>query len=164
MLDRLLRLKDRIFIEVRDIALRFLYPRRIHLDWDQSSNLGDKINPFVFSIAANRRVVASKSNLFQKYTAIGSILDRSLSPQTCVWGTGFISAASKPKSKPKDILAVRGPLTRQIFIDHGIDCPSIYGDPFLLLHEFYPPKKTKSDYPFGIIAHYSDFDSLNLED
>jgi pyruvyltransferase len=72
-----------------------------------------------------------------------------------IWGTGFISKSSKLSIIPKDIQAVRGPLTREKFLREGIKCPEIYGDPALLMPRYYFPK-VKKQYKYGIIAHYVD--------
>jgi pyruvyltransferase len=88
------------------------------------------------------------------YFAIGSILQKANS-KTIVWGSGLISDELMPYRKPKEILAVRGPLTKKALEFAGIKCPSIYGDPALLLPNYFYPKIEKR-YKIGIVPHYVD--------
>ena len=59
--------------------------------------------------------------------------------------------------KKADFRAVRGPQTRAFLIDKGYDVPEIYGDPALLLPQYYKPKIEKK-FKLGIIPHYSDYE------
>lgn len=131
--------------------------------WSQTSetanNFGDALNPWLIQKMTGKEIVnANKSFNFRKkpvYSLIGSVLDRSRFDNMIVWGSGFKSINSKVKVKPKKILAVRGPLTRENFMKQGIDCPEVYGDPALLLPKVYYPKVSKK-YSVGIIPHYVD--------
>ena len=88
------------------------------------------------------------------YLCIGSIIESRCNSNSIVWGSGCISY-DKPFIKPKKVLAVRGPLTRKRLLDAGVYCPEIYGDPALLLPQYYTPKSNKK-YKIGIIPHYVD--------
>jgi len=89
------------------------------------------------------------------YLVVGSIL-RFATKYTAVWGPGFISLKDRMKCCPKEIHAVRGPLSRKKLLTQGIACPKIYGDPALLYPRFYKPKNIKKKYKLGIIPHYID--------
>lgn len=140
-----------------------LSPNIIFVKWSQSSetkkNFGDALNPWLIRKLTGMEIVnASKSfNLRKKpvYSMIGSVLDRSRFDNMIVWGSGFKSKNSKVKVKPAKVLAVRGPLTRDSLIEQGIECPSVYGDPALLLPRVYNPEIPKK-YKIGIIPHYVD--------
>src|SRR5690606_5726399 len=54
--------------------------------------------------------------------------------------------------------SVRGPLSRKRFIDMGIDCPEVYGDPAILLPKFYNPV-ISTTHKMGVIPHYVDKDN-----
>lgn len=87
------------------------------------------------------------------YMAIGSVLGWA-DGATIVWGTGKMSVTDNTmfKTKPKQICAVRGKLTREQLIKRNFECPMVYGDPALLFPSFYMPKLDKK-YKLGIIPH-----------
>lgn len=129
----------------------------IKADWYAgSNNFGDVLNPWLIHKLTGKKAIPIKALYYAKnhFFVIGSILSRA-SKYTTVWGTGFISANSHCREKPLKVLAVRGPKTRQILLNDGIDCPEVYGDPALLLPKIYYPKITKK-YKLGIIPHYID--------
>jgi pyruvyltransferase len=121
------------------------------------SNMGDLIGPYLYSKLTGNE--AAPGNV---YFTCGSILQPQLiDHQAIVWGSGII--ASKPffYRKPKQVLAVRGPLSREALIRCGIDCPDIYGDPGLLLPRFVPkPSYHRPTFKVGIIPHYVDYASF----
>src|SRR5690606_12360021 len=53
------------------------------------------------------------------------------------------------------LLAVLGPLTRNVLMQHGYSVPEVYGDPALILPRFYRPVPG-SRYRLGIFPHYVD--------
>lgn len=121
------------------------------------NNLGDILSPYLaahFSDKKTKRISKLRSKTVEHYYMIGSILQR-CNRNSIIWGSGFISADSVCREKPKKVLAVRGPLTRQKCLEQGIECPEIYGDPALLLPEVYPGRKDIK-YDVGIIPHYND--------
>src|SRR5690606_27871931 len=75
------------------------------------------------------------------YVAIGSIIHHS-SKESIVWGSGIIDK-QHPIEK-SDFRAVRGPQTRKFLLDLGYDCPEFYGDPAILLPEYYNPEIEKT--------------------
>ena len=82
-----------------------------------------------------------------------------------IWGSGLISEKSRIKKNLR-IHSVRGPLTRKVLIDQGVNCPEIYGDPALLLSKFYTPNRFSFlRNKIAIIPHWSHFDKFkNLDD
>jgi pyruvyltransferase len=124
-------------------------------------NFGDFITPFIYN------------NLFLKYPILdinggkmkedvvigsGSILTNSKT-NSIIWGSGFMFG-NETIGKPKKILSVRGPLTRNRLLKLGIKCPESYGDIGLILPYFYYPKVDKK-YKLGIIPHYIDTTRFN---
>lgn len=127
------------------------------LCWSKGTpNWGDDCNPFIFELISGHRpelVPLGHPKQFPHYMMIGSILHYA-SQHTVVWGTG-LRFDNKPIKKPAKICAVRGPLTRNILLQRGIQCPEIYGDPALLLPRFYQPQ-SKKKFKLGVIPHYID--------
>ena len=93
------------------------------------------------------------------YSLIGSILGSYPLKNAIVYGTGLMSAqrAANIRHKPRKIISVRGPRTRNALLAHGIDCPEIYGDPALLLPVFYVPASAKSNH-ISIVPHHASME------
>lgn len=102
--------------------------------------------------------------------AVGSIL---LGFQDAtIWGSGF--GYTKPKRwyspgyncfhrhyHQTDIRAVRGPETRHLLMQMGIDCPKVYGDPAVLMPLFYQGKRAGNPREYVVIPHYSKFEKYS---
>lgn len=124
-------------------------------------NVGDSMNSELVRLISDETptIVNNKftnPNNETIYMCIGSVLGW-VDSSTEVWGTGFISNSQFITSipKPKKIHAVRGPLTRELLLKKGIDCPAIYGDPALLVPYFYRPEITV-EHELGFIPHHID--------
>lgn len=144
--------------------VKSIYKEHLQLDWVKSlNNFGDILNPIIVSNLSKKKIinVRSKYCRSEHLLAIGSILDRATN-KSVVWGSGFISKDSTFIDQPKKIHAVRGPLTRELLLKMGVDCPEVYGDPALLLPLFYNPK-IKKIYKLGILPHYVDKNSEWLD-
>lgn len=94
------------------------------------------------------------TNLQMVDSTLGDIDARSV-----VCGAGAVSADQRALAVPRKIVSVRGPLTRELLLRQGIDCPAVYGDPAMLLPLFYTPTGAKKRYKIGLIPHYADQDS-----
>lgn len=86
---------------------------------------------------------------------VGSTLG-DMDSRSVVCGAGAIEQHQHFPEKPLKVLSVRGPLTRNILLQQGIECPPVYGDPAMLLPLFYQPVKRKPKYRLGVIPHYVD--------
>jgi len=155
--------------------LRFLLRRRLHSplpiywSWYKPRNFGDWVTPFLYEAMTKSRPIYCPRHFISRTDCImgaGSILGHLQIPdKVLVWGTGIIHR-KLIFSKPKDVLAVRGPLTRKRMLDLGYYCPEVYGDPAVLLPSFLDMDNclhTKS-YSFGYLPHFVDFKSTKSSD
>ena len=129
---------------------------------DGTNNWGDYIAPVLVEYITGQKTQYIKSEGFAEdedvYALVGSILSWQQKPNLNVWGPGFMCEGQSMLIKPKKVFAVRGPMTRKLLLNQGIDCPEIYGDPALLFPKFYNPVIEKK-YKIGVIPHYVDKDS-----
>ena len=130
-------------------------------------NLGDELNYYFVKAATNKTIFNRPCTLIRRsenFMMIGSIIEDLINRNSVIWGSGAMYGGDmKLPSKPKKVLAVRGPLTREYLLSQGVDCPEVYGDPALLLPYFYAPQVVKK-YKLGVIPHYVDFDNECLSE
>lgn len=122
-------------------------------------NWGDDLNLILPKLINKSTKIIIKDHItfggnYINYVCIGSIISWEVDSKSIIWGAGVLNPKIKLAQHPKQVLAVRGPLTRNYLISQGINCPEVYGDPALLLPRFYNPKKKKI-YKVGIIPHFT---------
>jgi hypothetical protein len=124
-------------------------------------NFGDWIGPYIFKklTGANPKRVRPKNPGREKsFFTAGSIVHSIRADDSAiVWGSGAISASIR-FHRPLITHAVRGPKTREIFLDRGFSCPEVYGDPGMLMPFFFKPEMTKTK-RVGIVPHYNDYEA-----
>lgn len=126
-------------------------------------NWGDDINLHLTRELFHQKIIDYNASLIcwlmhsTNYMFVGSVL-HTANRNSIVWGSGLLSENHLPKCSPQKILAVRGPLSRQQLLKHGIDCPEVYGDPAMLLPRCYQPSFEKK-YRIGVIPHIYDEDN-----
>lgn len=111
----------------------------------KKSNWGDDLNYYFFNEYCEDKFIPIPYNyLFgkreQHYLLIGSIITFFNLNNTIIYGTGIQYPKDKITGIPDQIISVRGPKTRSVLLEKGIQCPEVYGDPALLLPMFYQPK------------------------
>ncbi|SFC74260.1 Polysaccharide pyruvyl transferase [Zunongwangia mangrovi] len=123
-------------------------------------NYGDMLGKYLVEKISGKQVEFawpkkhSYKDLFSPiYVTIGSILTH-VNKKCIVWGSGIIS--KEYHIKDATFVAVRGPQTRKYLIEKGYQVPEVYGDPAILLPDFYTPGRAKI-YKIGIIPHYNDY-------
>lgn len=125
---------------------------------ENNMNFGDIVTPYLIEkITGKKAVLCSPNCLRDFYLMTGSIIRRA-GRHSIVWGTGMMFRQQMIK-RPKEVHAVRGPLTRARLLELGYECPEVYGDPALLLPRFYSPARKKK-YKLGIIPHFIDYKNV----
>ncbi|MFD1163090.1 polysaccharide pyruvyl transferase family protein [Hwangdonia seohaensis] len=143
---------------------------KIRLFWwqekreDRRENYGDLMSKYLVEKISKEKIITvshpSKrlyKHIFKHYLAIGSIIS-SANKNSIVWGSGIIK--KDDNIRDAKFLAVRGPKTRKRVLEKGFNCLEFYGDPALLMPDYYNPKIEKK-YKLGIIPHYVDYKEVN---
>jgi pyruvyltransferase len=149
-----------------DKRLRLFWWNEIKIMHKKKENYGDMMGKYLVEKISGKSVDwvfpkhFSFKNYFQPiYVTIGSILTH-VNEHCVVWGSGIIS--KEYSIKKAKFLAVRGPQSRQYLLNQGYEVPDIYGDPALLLPDYYAPVIEKK-YKFGIVPHYTDYKKIMQE-
>ena len=90
--------------------------------------------------------------------AIGSILHHAKNHDT-VWGSGVNgkSLGRKIGVETLDVRMVRGPLSRKFLLNQGISCPPQYGEPGLLVSEFFGDGNNEDKrHPYSLVLNLND--------
>lgn len=132
----------------------------MNLWWAQAplpGNVGDLLGPYLFEKMTGRRPLRSGSGPGVVFS-VGSVA-KFATADSIVWGTGTMRE-SDPLDPRANWLAVRGPLTRDVVLRDGGDCPEVYGDPGLLVPRVFWPELPEQKTPVGIVPHYIDFERV----
>jgi len=122
-------------------------------------NFGDEISSFIVSQVSGMKTALPADANHPKIVAIGSLLHNNwIKDQDLVWGSGIMHHIIH--NKPQ-VVAVRGPLTRQFLLGCEISCPKVYGDPALLLNRYYQPEIIPElQDKIVVVPHWSQYDEL----
>jgi pyruvyltransferase len=141
-------------------TIRLFWWNEIKMMNKKHENFGDLLGKYLVEKISKKTVVwalPSKFSLWNYfepiYVTIGSIL-ANVNENCIVWGSGIIS--KDYVIKKAKFIAVRGPQTRKHLVNQGFEVPEIYGDPALLLPDFYSPNINKI-YKYGVVPHYNDY-------
>jgi hypothetical protein len=104
--------------------------------WRRVPNFGDMINPLLIEAISGRKVFHCNS-VWQRagapvHMVVGSVLSMVPADRMVVWGSGFLTAESRflapvgpARGRGPAIRAVRGPLTRELALRQGAECPEV---------------------------------------
>ena len=120
-------------------------------------NFGDWITPYLyFKLTGRPPFFQGPSRYLKTIFSTGSIVRRiNKSNSVLVWGSGAISHKDEFRS-PLKTLAVRGPLTRDVFLKKGYNCPEVYGDPGMLLPTVFSTQNIPKEDKVAIIPHFKE--------
>jgi hypothetical protein len=122
-----------------------------------SDNFGDKLTPYLIEKISGKKCVWSPNESdIEKYVVTGSILNWEIK-NAIAWGAGL--ASKDDNIGIKNIVMVRGEITKYRAILSGTENEIAVGDPALLLPRYYNPKVEKK-YTLGIFPHYIDTDVI----
>src|SRR5690625_208223 len=126
-------------------------------------NFGDWVRPLLYEARTGRKPYWCTAGRVKwrgrTVYSVGSILHMIDHPdRAIVWGSGIIKRDAAI-TRPREIRAVRGPISRARCLELGHDCPETYGDPAILLPKYLPGKTGNPRYRLGIIPH-----SVNMEE
>ena len=147
---------------VRDAILRRTsYQRhRPRAYWFRAvPNFGDMLSPAILEHFLKVPPLWVPRRYPGKLLSTGSILS-ALAPGDIVWGSGLIRAERVTAPRGSQVLAVRGPLTRQYVVG---DVPEVYGDPALLLPRLYTPQALER-FEVGLVPHHVDLHALGASE
>lgn len=121
--------------------------------WEQPfpGNLGDIIGPYV--VGALTGIPPRFSKASPRLLSIGSIIRFAKAGDT-VWGSGA-AAFTQVIDPQARFRAVRGPLTRDLVLKAGAECPEVYGDPAWFLPLIRPCRNVKKTHKLGLIRHFT---------
>lgn len=122
--------------------------------WRRSPNFGDAIAPEIVSWISGKNVTRAEEGCSDVLLSVGSILHLTDKfENTVVWGTGIDPHYAKPQKNNYTLLALRGPLTRDL-----LKCDTkVLGDPGILLPRVYEKEHRPVDGKIGIVLHHRTF-------
>lgn len=109
--------------------------------YSRANNFGDLLGPLIVNeiLAINGSKPVEPTDLTEaqgsrKLLSVGSVLHFAEDGDV-VWGSGRNGkiASAEHHARDLDVRMVRGPLTRDFLTAHGVGCPSLFGDPALLI-------------------------------
>ena len=133
---------------------------------DSPYNLGDTLGRVIISFLLEKKGISvdqwipQKRHLFAVGSNIfGSGIKGNYQDAT-IWGSGILkeplrreSIAQRFSRRKLDIRAVRGPLSMDVLLRFGHNCPEVYGDPAILMPLIYQPIVEKR-YKYTIIPQF----------
>lgn len=124
--------------------------------WNKRENFGDVLASRIMSYygADNIKNIYNTDYTGDYISPIGSVLHFAPRKGLHVFGSGFMSSDKLgSKTPPKEVIALRGPLSESIANDLGWQAPKALGDTGLLVSRIYP--KEDKAFRLGVVLHYA---------
>ncbi len=137
---------------------------RVNLEyWKHAKNLGDALSPLIVNWILGKKGLSldTKINGIRHLYAVGSVIGMGGCFDATIWGAGIHTKEAiekiykEKKNRNYDIRAVRGPKTAEVMRNAGYNCPSVYGDPAVLMTNIYTPREKGIKYDYSLIHHYT---------
>tara|TARA_R110000772_G_scaffold101045_2_gene201501 strand:+ start:1011 stop:1799 length:789 start_codon:yes stop_codon:yes gene_type:complete len=126
---------------------------------NEGGNFGDAICPWILERMTGQEIKRSEES--GSLASIGSILMYNYSNPKTIWGSGAISDYHfSPMVHKHEILAVRGPKSRDRLLEDGITCPEVYGDPSILLPYLVDDSPIEKKHEVSFLPHWIDLELL----
>jgi GR25 family glycosyltransferase involved in LPS biosynthesis len=130
-----------------------------HSVCNDGKNVGDLVGKYLFEKLAKRPInfIHPFDTTESVFLTVGSIIQEKhvTRGNTIIWGSGIMFENIPAFSAV--VHAVRGKKTKAILDNLGTPCPSVFGDPALLLPKFFDPIIEKN-FDIGIVRHWSHSD------
>ena len=133
----------------------------VKLEWVDNGNLGDSLGPVIYSWMLERKNISENEHIKKKYHLLtcGSMIGVG-NFDAVVWGSGahvihnIENLLFMKGFLQYDVRAVRGPITRNILVSCGYQCPEIYGDPAIIMPLIYNVPSIEKKYENSVVLHY----------
>lgn len=122
-------------------------------------NYGDWLSPYIFSKLSGASIKYINPARVDKHDlcllGIGSIA-KFARKGSIVLGSGLSRSEPELDAKARYRM-VRGPLTREVIVEAGAQCPEVYGDPALVLPRLYQPsiESRKKSGKIALVRHFT---------
>lgn len=128
--------------------------------WCSNDNFGDKLTPYLIEkITGKKPTFVNIKDSRHKFLVTGSILGTMYASNATIWGCG-IAFKDEKIYKSNGIIATRGPISFKRVIDCNAGTPKAYGDPAVLLPDYYYPTYSKI-HKIGIMPSWVDMQIVN---
>ncbi|MDR5172635.1 polysaccharide pyruvyl transferase family protein [Methylobacillus flagellatus] len=123
----------------------------------QKQNVGDFLGPMLVQKILQTQGLNINDIKKEKLLSIGSVLHFANDNDT-VWGSGVNGKVNPDfhKFKTLDIRAVRGPLTGEFLKKRGLIDPEVYGDPGILVADYWKRSRPVEKNKIVFIPHMRD--------
>jgi len=129
-------------------------------------NFGDMLSPVIVAAFTGRNVQAVPSSGFgSRLVGIGTIGQNQRFGRATFWGTGIGVVEDyfrvgrrfrRPSFTTLSATALRGPFSAAMFRATGLEAPSVFGDPVLLVSRLWADLRPTKRYELGVYVHVSE--------